>query len=106
MTSRLWAKGGEPSSSVVMFCTGDLTEDFGGSFRPELFVFWENSSRLLIGIQGWISQPYPLHFVEREPLLRAVIELGGARALVRRHGLRVFERAAVGEIGRDPGRAE
>jgi hypothetical protein len=34
------------------------------------------------------------------------VELGGARALMRRHGLRMLQRAAVGEIRRDPGRPE
>jgi hypothetical protein len=52
------------------------------------------------------SHHNPLDFVLREPLLGAVIELGGARALVRRHRLRVFQRAAVGEISGDPGRTE
>jgi hypothetical protein len=35
-----------------------------------------------------------------------IIELGGARALVRRHGLRVFERAAGFKIGGDARGAE
>jgi hypothetical protein len=52
------------------------------------------------------SQPDPLDFVLREPFPRAVVKLGRARTLVRRHFLRVFERTAVGEIGGDPGRAE
>ena len=41
-----------------------------------------------------------------EPLLRAVIELGGARALVSRHFLRVLKRAAIGEVGGDTGCTE
>jgi hypothetical protein len=51
-------------------------------------------------------KPDPLHFVLGQPVARAVIKLGRARALVRRHFLRVLERAAVGEIGGDPGRTE
>ena len=51
------------------------------------------------------SKPDPLHLILREPLLGAVIELGGARALVRRHLLRVFERTAIGKISGDAGRA-
>jgi len=35
-------------------------------------------------------KPGPLHFVLRQPFSRAVIELGRARALVRRHFLRVL----------------
>ena len=41
----------------------------------------------------------PLDLVERNLVTRAVIELGGARAFVRRHGLCVFERAAGLEVG-------
>src|ERR1700726_4590787 len=52
------------------------------------------------------SQPDSLDLVLGEPLLGAVVELGRARALVRGHFLRVIERAAVGEVGRDPGGAE
>jgi hypothetical protein len=59
---------------------------------------------VLIGLPR--LKPDPLHLVLREPLLRAVVELGGARALVSRHFLRVFERAAIGEIGGYAGRAE
>jgi hypothetical protein len=44
-------------------------------------------------------KPDPLHFVLGQPVARAVIKLGRARALVRRHFLRVLECAAVGEIG-------
>jgi hypothetical protein len=47
-----------------------------------------------------------LDLVEREALFRAVVELGGARALMCGHRLRVLQRAAVGEIRRDPGRPE
>ena len=36
----------------------------------------------------------PLDLIERDFIARAVIELGGARAFVRGHGLRVFEREA------------
>ena len=52
------------------------------------------------------SQPNPFHFILREPLLGTIVELGRTRALVCGHFLRVFERAAVGEIGGDPGRAK
>lgn len=52
------------------------------------------------------SQSYPLNFVLGQPFLRAVVKLGRARALMRRHFLRVLERAAVGEIGGNTGRPE
>jgi hypothetical protein len=51
-----------------------------------------------------LSQPNPLHLVLRQPLLYAVVDLGGARALVGSH--RVFKRAAVGKIRRDAGRPQ
>jgi hypothetical protein len=38
--------------------------------------------------------------------VRAVVKLGRARAFVRRHFLGVLERAAVGKIGGDAGRAK
>jgi hypothetical protein len=52
----------------------------GVTLYTRLYVI---SSRSLMG-QGSISQPYPLDLVEREPPFRAIIELGRARALVRR----------------------
>src|SRR5271170_1363201 len=61
--------------------------------------------RGLISERG-CSQPDPLHLVLGEPLLRAVVKLGRARALMRGHFLRMLERTAVGEIGGDPGSAE
>ena len=42
----------------------------------------------------------------RKPLLRPAVELGRARALMRRHFLRVLKRAAIGEVSSDPGGAE
>src|ERR1700691_2708202 len=39
----------------------------------------------------------PLYFVERKLVAGSVVELGGARTFLRRHGLRVFERAVVGQ---------
>ncbi len=50
----------------------------------------------------WPLQPDPLHLFAGQPLLGAVIELGRARALVRRHGLRVFQCAAIGQVVGDP----
>jgi len=50
------------------------------------------------------SHHNPLDLIERKPVLGTVIELRGARALVRCHRLRVLQRATVGEIRRDPGR--
>src|SRR6266446_8524522 len=51
----------------------------------------------------WVAlKPNPLHLVLSEPLLRPIVELGRARALVRGHFLRVIERTAVGEVGGDP----
>ena len=53
-----------------------------------------------------LSQPDPFHLILGEPLLRAVVKFGRARALVRRHFLGMLERAAVREIGGDAGRPE
>jgi hypothetical protein len=53
-----------------------------------------------------ISQPDPFDFLLREAFLRSVVKFGRARAFMRGHCLRVFERAAVAEIGGDPGRAK
>ena len=43
-----------------------------------------------------------LDFIERDLVVGAVVELGGTQALVGGHGLSVFERAAIVEIGGDP----
>jgi len=48
----------------------------------------------------------PLDFIERDLIAGAVVELGRARALVRRHDLGVFERAADLEIRGDAGCTE
>jgi hypothetical protein len=42
----------------------------------------------------------PLDFVPRQPFAGAVVKLGRARAFMRRHFLRVLERAVIGEIAR------
>ena len=52
----------------------------------------------------WILESDPLHFILREPFLRPIVEFCRARALVRRHLLRVFQCSTVGHIGGDPGR--
>jgi hypothetical protein len=52
------------------------------------------------------SHDDPFDLVLGEPLLGAVVELGRAWALMRGHRLRVLQRAAIGQIRRDPGRAE
>ena len=43
----------------------------------------------------------PLDLIERDLVPGAIVELGGARAFVRRHCLRIFQRAALIEIGGD-----
>jgi hypothetical protein len=48
----------------------------------------------------------PLDLIERDGVVGPVVQLGGARAFVCRHCLRVFERAAGFEIRGDAGRAE
>src|SRR5437588_12715898 len=48
----------------------------------------------------------PLDLVERDLIAGAFVKLRGARALVRGHDLRVFERTAGLKVGRDTGRAE
>jgi hypothetical protein len=48
----------------------------------------------------------PLDLIERDDVGRAVVELGSARALMRSHRLRVFERSAGFEIGGDARGAE
>jgi hypothetical protein len=50
--------------------------------------------------------PMPTIAAERYLIAGAVVQLGGARALVRRHGLGIFERASGFEIGGNAGRAE
>jgi hypothetical protein len=47
-------------------------------------------------------EPDPLHLVLREPLARAIVKVGRAPAFMRRHFLRVLERAAIGGISRNP----
>ncbi len=47
-----------------------------------------------------------LDLVERDLVVGAVVELGGAGTLVGGHGLRVLEGAAIVEIGGDAGGAE
>src|SRR5215213_7527318 len=47
-----------------------------------------------------------LDLIERNLIARAVVELGRARAFMRGHGLRIFERAAGLEIDGDAGCAE
>jgi hypothetical protein len=49
------------------------------------------------------SNRNPLHLIERDLIAGAVVELGGARTFVRRHGLGVFERASGFQIGGDSG---
>jgi hypothetical protein len=50
--------------------------------------------------EGRVSQHYPLDLVLRQALFRPVVKFGGARALVRRHRLRMLQRAAdSGECG-------
>ena len=45
----------------------------------------------------------PLDLIEGDVIAGAVVELGGARAFVRRHELGVFQRAAGFEVGGDAG---
>src|SRR5512134_1884228 len=47
----------------------------------------------------------PLDLVEGDPVRPAVVELGGPRARVRGHALRLLELTAVREVGGDAGRA-
>jgi hypothetical protein len=48
----------------------------------------------------------PLDFIECDLIAGAIVELGGARAFVRRHGLCGFQGAAGFEVGGDPGGPE
>ena len=48
----------------------------------------------------------PLDFIERDLVAGAIVKLGGARAFMRGHGLRFFQRAAADEIGGDPRRTK
>jgi len=54
----------------------------------------------------WTSNRNPLDLIERNLISRPIIELRSARTGVVGHRLSVFERAAVGEEIREPGRAE
>jgi hypothetical protein len=58
----------------------------------------------LVG-QGLLDRD-ALDFIERDFIAHAIIELGGARAFVRGHGLGVLERTADFETGGDAGRPE
>src|ERR1700751_1862843 len=51
-------------------------------------------------------QHNPLHLIERDLVVTAILKLGRARALMRRHLLGVLEEAAVEQIDGDAGRAE
>src|SRR5215470_11950981 len=46
------------------------------------------------------------HFIERDAVLAAIVELGGAGRGMRRHLAGLLERAAVLEVGRDARAAE
>src|SRR5262249_41235250 len=59
---------------------------------------WQLSFALAPWVIGELNRD-PLEFVERDFITGAVVELGGAGTFMRRHGLRVFERAAGFEIG-------
>lgn len=52
------------------------------------------------------SDSNPFNFIEGDLVARPVIELGRPRAFMSGHKLRVFEGAAVFQIGRDAGRTE
>jgi len=85
------------------------------SYRENIIFGWKARSidiNITVLSMAWYSpsdrpprrsQPDSLDLVLGEPLLGVVVELGRARALVHGHFLRVLERAAVGEVGRDPG---
>lgn len=51
----------------------------------------------------WRLNHDPLDLVERDRVPGAVVELGGLRAFVRRHRLRVLQRAARVQVDGDPG---
>jgi hypothetical protein len=51
-----------------------------------------------------ISNCNPLDLVERDLVASPIVKLGGARTFVRRHELRVLERAAGFKVSRDPRR--
>ena len=50
------------------------------------------------------SENDPLDLIERDLIVAPIVELGRARALVRRHLLRVFQQPAVEQIDGDAGR--
>ena len=52
------------------------------------------------------SNRNPLDLIERDLIAGAIVQLGGARAFMRRHGLRVFQSAAGFEIGGNAGGAK
>src|SRR5271154_5700331 len=96
-------------SGMSAWVTSDTTRwrrAVTGSARKSMMVT-PNPRRARGFVSGHAcSQPDPLHLVLGEPLLGAVVELGCVRALMRRHFLRMLERAAVGEVSGDAGRAE
>src|SRR5262249_12363981 len=46
------------------------------------------------------------HFIKRDAIFPPIVELGGARGGMGRHLARLLQRAAVLEVGGDPGAAE
>jgi hypothetical protein len=65
-------------------------------------------ARLVNPRESWVGllNCYPLDLVECDLVAGPVTELRRARTFMRRHCLRVFERAAGSEIGRDARGAE
>ena len=60
-------------------------------------------SRLELNLLPKTSNPYPLNLVEGEFIAAAIVELRRPRGRMVCHSGGLFERAAVLEIGRDPG---
>ena len=51
-----------------------------------------------------VSDKNPLHLIERDLVVRPIVEFRGARRFVCRNLLRLFNRPAIGKISRDPRR--
>src|SRR5690348_15274723 len=95
---------GSPRASTLPTSRRRRRYSMAGRELPNLRIDRASQTqRLLVGSGSNLD---PLDLIERDLVAGAVVELGGARAFVRGHGLGVFESAAGFEIGGDASRAE
>src|ERR1700677_3760026 len=78
-----------------------ISKDTFSSFDPGLIMRGRCNEAARLSSSD--SNPDPLHLIEAEFLAPAIIQLRRARAGMVRHLRRLFQRAAVFQIGRDSG---